>query len=86
MAMYDNTNRGVLFKNDRKEKDTDPDYKGTANTDGVEYWLNAWINESQKDGRKYMALRFTIKEQQPPRDRGGEPERKKPDFDDSIPF
>ena len=26
---YDNTNRGVLFKNNDKAKETDPDYKGS---------------------------------------------------------
>ena len=45
---------GVLFKNDRKEKDTHPDYKGSINIDGVDHWLSAWI----KDGKngKFMSL------------------------------
>ena len=53
---YDNTNSGALFKNDEKEKDTHADYRGTLNVGGKEYWLNAWIKESKKDGRKYMSL------------------------------
>ncbi len=56
MAEYDNTNRGALFKNDKKEKDSDADYRGNINIDGKEFWLNAWIKESKKDGKKFMSL------------------------------
>lgn len=45
---FDNTNRFVLFKNDRKSLDTHPDYTGTINIDGIEYFLDGWI----KDGAK----------------------------------
>ena len=40
---YDNTNRGSLFKNDRKDDAKFPDYKGSVYVEGVEYWLSAWI-------------------------------------------
>lgn len=52
---YDNTNRGVLFKNDRKEKETHSDYNGTININGKEHYLNAWLKES-KNGRRFMSL------------------------------
>lgn len=52
---YDNTNRGSLFKNDRKDDAKFPDYKGSLNVDGVEYWLSAWLKLS-KDGQKFMSL------------------------------
>jgi hypothetical protein len=42
---YDNTNRWTLNKNDRKEKETHPDYKGKLNVDGVDYWIDGWIKE-----------------------------------------
>lgn len=39
---YDNTNTGVLFINDRKEKDSHPTRKGSINIEGKEYWLSGW--------------------------------------------
>lgn len=44
---YDNTNRGVLFPNDRKTKANHPDYKGHVDIDGEERWLSAWVKESK---------------------------------------
>jgi hypothetical protein len=38
---YDNTNRGALFRNNKREADTDADYKGTVNIEGTEYWIKA---------------------------------------------
>jgi hypothetical protein len=88
---YDNTNRGVLFKNDRKEKETHADYRGNINVDGVEFWLDAWIKESQKDGKKFMSL--SIKPKQPKVAAPTQPElspskkaERAADFDDPIPF
>jgi uncharacterized protein (DUF736 family) len=52
---------GSLFKNDRKESDTHPDYKGSALLNGVDHWMDAWINTA-KDGSKYMSLKFKPKE------------------------
>lgn len=55
MSEYDNSNTGVLFKNDKKGNDRAPDYKGKINVDGVEKQLAAWIKTSQK-GTKFMSL------------------------------
>lgn len=57
---YDNTNTGVLFKNDRKETDKHPDYQGQINIDGKEMWLSAWIKQGQKG--KFMSLSVKPKE------------------------
>ncbi len=48
-------NTGTLWKNDRKEKDTHPDYRGTINVDGKDYEISAWI-KSKRDGGKFMSL------------------------------
>ena len=39
---YDNTNRGQIWKNDKKETENHPDFKGSINIDGKEYWLSGW--------------------------------------------
>lgn len=52
---YDNTNRGALFKNERKEKETHSDYNGTIDVNGEEFYLNAWVKES-KAGKKFFSL------------------------------
>lgn len=66
MTEYDNTNRGVLFRNGRKERDTHPGYNGSINIDGREYWLNAWLKEGQKG--KFFSLAVKPKDEQPRRE------------------
>ena len=61
MTDYDDTNRGALFKNNNKETDRHPDYKGSINVNGTEYWLSAWMKTSAK-GTRYMSLSVTEKE------------------------
>jgi hypothetical protein len=54
----DNEMKGVLFKNDRKESESQPLYKGKSTIKGVEYYVSAWVNTS-KIGNKYMSLKYT---------------------------
>jgi uncharacterized protein (DUF736 family) len=58
---YDNTDRGVLFKNSEKDLAGHPDYRGSINVGGTEYWLSAWLKTSKKDGRKYLSLSCKLK-------------------------
>ena len=60
MTEFDNNLRGVLFKNDRKDAATQPDYKGSCEIAGKEYWISSWIKTSEKG--KFMSLSFTSKE------------------------
>ena len=58
---FDNTNKGALFKNDRKNGDADPDYRGTINVDGRELWVSAWVKTSAK-GVRFMSLALKPKD------------------------
>ena len=78
---YDNTNSGALFKNDEKESEKHPDYRGTIDIEGREFWLSGWIKTSKK-GTKFMSL--AVKPKEPPA-----PDKTKPiaeDMNDQIPF
>jgi uncharacterized protein (DUF736 family) len=80
---YDNTNRGVLFKNDKKETDNHPDYTGSLDVDGDEFFLSAWIKTS-KAGKKFMSLSVKLKDMSKP-----VPAKQPGDFQemsDDIPF
>jgi hypothetical protein len=69
MTQYDNTNRGLLSRNDKQGNESRPDYRGSINVAGVEYWLSAWIKEGREGtklaGQKYMSLSVQPKDAQP---------------------
>ena len=46
---------GVLFKNERKTKDGQPDYQGSLTVNGKQVQLGGWLNTA-KSGKKYMSL------------------------------
>ena len=55
MPEFDNTNKGALFVNERKENGKQPDYTGKINIDGVEKKLAGWKKES-KSGKTFLSL------------------------------
>ena len=83
MNDYDNTNRGSIWKNDKKDTDRHPDFTGSLNVEGVEYWVSAWKRRPDANP-KAPALSFSIK----PKDERREPApAKQDDFDNQdIPF
>jgi len=56
MAEYDNTNKGALFVNDRKESDRHPDWKGSLNINGVDYWISGWAKSTARGDVISLAL------------------------------
>jgi hypothetical protein len=62
MADYDNNLTGVLFKNDKGDNEKRPDYKGSAEIEGVQYWVSSWIRDGAKG--KFMSMKYERKEQQ----------------------
>ena len=70
MAYEHKDNSGSLFKNDRKERDTHPDWNGTLVVEGKQYWLSGWTKE--KNGSTYFSLALKPKQ---PSTRQSAPER-----------
>lgn len=42
MAEFDNTNRGQVWKNDKRETESHPHFKGSVDVEGAEYWVSMW--------------------------------------------
>lgn len=76
---YDNS--GIVYVNERKEKDSHPDRTGSATINGVDYWISGWLKKGDKG--PFLSLAFKPKEGK------SEPKRKTAtdkDFEDDIPF
>jgi hypothetical protein len=85
MTQYDNTNRGTLGKNQRREKDSHPEYSGQIDVNGVGYWLSAWVKEGQNG--KFFSLSVRPKdEQQKPKQNVPAPADDQFNDDSDIPF
>lgn len=88
---YDNNNRGSIWKNDKKTTDKHPDFTGSLNVNGVDFWVSAWKRKEDAND-KAPALSFSIK----PKDEAQGEVRKDAapsatggsfdDIDDDIPF
>ena len=94
MATYDNTNSGMMARNENRKTDKHPEFSGSINVEGTDYWLSAWVNEGRPggkiEGKKYFSIKINRKEgygtsstaaSSPPASRG-----RFDDMDDDIPF
>lgn len=85
MPDYDNKFRGALFKNDKGDNPSRPDYKGNyTDGDGNEFYVSAWIKESKK-GDKFMSLSMEAKEK---KEQAHTPKKEyvSEDEEDELPF
>ena len=60
--METKNNSGAIFRNDKKDKPSAPDYTGSARINDQEFKLSAWINKS-RDGKSYLRILFATKDQ-----------------------
>lgn len=85
MQQFDNTNRGSLFKNEKKTEEKHPDLNGSINIEGTDYWISGWSKVS-KGGQKFISLSVRPKQEQT-RQVSKPTTKAKEDFgDDSIPW
>jgi len=61
MPEYDNTNSGAMFFEQEPETERHPNYKGSINVDGKDYWISAWDKVSKK-GANFISLTVKQKE------------------------
>lgn len=92
---YDNTNSGMMARNENRKTDKHPEFSGSINVEGVDYWLSAWVNEGKPggkmEGKKYFSIKLNPKEQ---RNAAPAPHAPRPsyratsgdDYSDDIPF
>ena len=58
---YDNNNSGVLFRNAKKENEKQPDYTGSVDIEGTEYWLSGWKRTAKGSGNTFISIKLQDK-------------------------
>ena len=98
MTNFDNTNKGAIWGNKDKQSDTHPDFKGSINIEGVEYWLSGWKRDPNGNPNA-PSVKFSVKRKEDVHNAGvaqaqtamQQPQQQpdyqqQPDDLDSIPF
>jgi hypothetical protein len=63
---YDNTCRGAIWPNRNKKTENHPDFTGSLNVDGVEYFLDAWKKKPDASDRApSLSIKVKRKDVQP---------------------
>lgn len=82
-----NDNTLVLFVNEYKQTENQPDYKGKATVDGKEYKCAAWKQVGKNTGKAYLSVRLTPEiEIEIPESKPKPAPRPKAADEDDIPF
>ena len=60
---FKNELHGYLYRNKEPQTERSPDARGGCQINGQKYWISGW-SRKDKDGKKYLALAFTIAKSQ----------------------
>jgi hypothetical protein len=82
MTDYDNTNRGAIFKNEKKENPKAPDFGGKLNVDGKDYFIDGWRYDARDGKKAFISLKVKLMEKQG----AGRRTEVKEKLDDEVPF
>jgi uncharacterized protein (DUF736 family) len=88
---YDDTNTGILSRNNDRKTDKHPEFKGSQKVlcphcnQSSDHWSAAWVRERKEDGNKFFSIKLTPKEE---KKAYAKPvaAAKQDDFSDDIPF
>lgn len=61
---YDERNCGTIRKNDKGDNPKRPDYKGSLDVEGVQFWVSGWVRKRKSDGSPFLSIKVEKKEQQ----------------------
>ena len=64
---YDNTNSGALFVNDKQGNDKRPDWRGSLDVNGVQYWISGW----EREGRSGALISLRVEAKTAEQTQGG---------------
>jgi hypothetical protein len=95
--MYDNTNKGALWPAKESANENYPDFTGTLNVEGRDYYISAWQKEPSGKkpvfnlkitavGQSKEVVSFDNTPEKPVASKATEIPQEVPGFDDDIPF
>jgi hypothetical protein len=79
MTQYDNNNRGAIWTNDKKATDKHPDFTGSLNVEGKEYWVSAWRGDGSNPKSPKLSFSVNAKDAMP-----AKASKPAPAFDDDL--
>lgn len=62
MAYEQRNDSGSLFRNDKKERENHPDFKGSARVGGKDYWVSGWTKAPREGKKGFLSLAFEPKD------------------------
>lgn len=85
-------NEGAIWGNQKKQKETQPDFTGSATINGEDYWVSAW-KRGENASERAPVLKFAFTKKDAPKDQAqysGDAKPAEPDpvqaTNNAIPF